>query len=274
MTTRKEIIIKPRTAFSLDLREIWDYRELLYIFTWRDIKVRYKQTLLGLVWVLFQPVVTATIFSIFFGKLAKIPSGTLPYPLFVFVGLAIWTFFSNALSSASVSLIGYEGMIKKVYFPKILIPLSAILTALFDFLVTLVFVFIASLYFGFVPRVEAIWIFPLLTLILLFCLIGASLFTSALNVKYRDVRFALPFFIQIGLFVSPVIFPIAVIFDFRKWFLYLNPLTGIIETTRTLISGAAVDWNLIGLSAAVSLALAIFGIYYFGKTESYFADIA
>ena len=269
-----ETIITPRKAISLDLRELWAFRELLYIFTWRDLKVRYKQTILGVGWVLFQPMVTTAIFSIFFGKLAKLPSEAMPYPLFVLVGLTIWTFFSSALSTGGISLVSYESMLKKVYFPRIIIPLSATLTAFVDFGITLLFLAGFIVYYRFTPSVESLWLFPLLLVILLMVLIGLSVFTAALNVKYRDIRFILPFFIQIGLFISPVIYPIGIIYDYRKWFLYLNPLSAVIESTRSLISGSAMNWPLIITGLATSSLILILGLVYFSQTESYFADIA
>lgn len=269
-----EVIIKPKNTFHLDLKELWNYRELLYIFTWRDLKVRYRQTFLGIAWVLFQPVVTTIIFTIFFGKLAKIPSSNMPYPLFIYAGLTIWTFFSNALSNASMSLVGYEAMIKKVYFPRIIIPLAEILTAFVDFLVTLLLLTLMIVYYGYFPNPATIFILPLIILILGITITGVSIFTAAFNVKYRDVRFILPFFIQIGLFVSPVIYPVSVIFDYRKVFLYANPLTGVIETFRSLISNEPINWLLIASSFAISLIIFLFGLIYFSKTERYFADIA
>lgn len=268
-----EVVIKPKgTLFNF--RELWHYRELLYVFTWRDLKVRYKQTLLGMTWVLFQPMVTTAIFSIFFGKLAKLPSDNLPYPLFVYIGLAIWTFFSNALNNASMSLISYEAMIKKVYFPRIIIPLSTILTALVDFGVTMFFLCLLIIYFGVVPNWINFIFLPLILIILLMTTSGLSLFTSAFNVKYRDVRYILPFFIQIGLFVSPVIYPTSVLFDYRKWLLYINPLTGVIESSRSIIAGTTINLPLLGIATIVSLLLFLIGLLYFSRTEKYFADIA
>lgn len=269
-----EVIIKPNNTFHFDLNELWNYRELLYIFTWRDIKVRYRQTFLGVAWVLFQPVATTAIFSIFFGKLAKISSGNLPYPLFVLIGLIIWTFFSSALSTASMSLVSYENMIKKVYFPRIIIPLSEIITACIDFFATIFFLVVMIIYYRFFPNPAIILVGPLLLIILLATICGLSFFAAAFNIKYRDVRFILPFFIQIGLFVSPVIYPIAVIFDYRKWLLYINPLTGVIETFRALIANDPLNWPLIGVSAIGSSIILFFGLLYFVKTERYFADIA
>lgn len=271
-----EIIIEPRRSLlKIDLKELWFYRELFYVLSWKDIKIRYKQTMLGITWVLFQPLVTTGIFSIFFGKIAKIPSDNLPYPLFILAGLVIWNFFANALTSSAQSLVNYEGILKKVYFPRLIIPISAIITAGLDFIITLVVLLVATFYFGYVPSLLFIPIFPLLILILVLTIAGVGMFMASMNVKYRDIRYALPFFIQIGLFISPVIFPLSVIYDYRKWLLMINPLTGVIETTRILISGRNnIDFGLISISFSVAVILFIFGLLYFRRTEAYFADIA
>ncbi len=271
-----EIIIRPnRSVGLLNLGELWRYRELFYVFSWRDIKIRYKQTLLGVLWVLFQPLATTGIFSIFFGKIAKIPSDNIPYPLFVFAGLTIWNFFSTALATSSQSLLSNEGIIKKVYFPRLIIPISAIITAGVDFAITMVVLILAVFYYGYHPNWQILFLSPILLLILLMTVVGLGLFTSSLNVKYRDVRYVIPFFIQIGLFLTPVIYPLSVIYDYRKLLLGLNPLSGVIETFRVLIIGSnKFDINLIVTSLVVSLAIFVFGLIYFNKTESYFADIA
>lgn len=271
-----EIIIKPQSNFlSLDVSELWHYRELFYIFSWRDVKIRYKQTVLGIVWVLFQPLVTTGIFSIFFGKIAKIPSDGLPYPLFVLSGLVFWNFFANGLTNASQSLVNNQSILQKIYFPRVIIPISAIITAGIDFVLTLVILVFACVFYHNIPSLSAIVVFPLTILITLLTMLGLGFFTAAVNVKYRDVRFALPFFIQVGLFITPVIYPLSIIYDYRKWFLMLNPLTGVIETFRVVISGGSqFDFGLLAVSFTVALGLFIFGFLYFRKTEIYFADIA
>lgn len=271
-----EIIIRPNQNIRLlNFGELWRYRELFYIFSWRDIKIRYKQTFLGIFWVLFQPIVTTGIFSIFFGKIAKIPSDNIPYPLFAFTGLTIFNFFSAALTSSSQSLISNEGIIKKVYFPRLIIPLSAIVTASVDFAITMIVLVLAVFYYGYRPSWQILFFSPLLLLMLLMTITGLGLFASSLNVKYRDIRYIIPFFIQIGLFITPVIYPLSVIYDYRKLFLAINPLSGIIETFRVLMVGSTkFDVNLIVVSFIVSMVIFIFGLVYFNKTESYFADIA
>ncbi|MCL4390419.1 MAG: ABC transporter permease [Patescibacteria group bacterium] len=272
----KEIVIKPNGSFlDVDLREIWRYRELFYIFAWRDIKLRYKQTVLGIIWVLFQPLVSTGIFSIFFGKIAKIPSDNLPYPLFVLAGLVIWNFFSSALSASSQSLIGNEGIIKKVYFPRLILPISSVVTAGVDFFITFLVLLVAVVYFGYLPSLLILPVLPVLLIITILMASGLGMFMASLNVKYRDVRFILPFFIQIGLFVTPVIYPLSIIYDWRKWFLIINPLTGVIETLRALIVGRAQpDFSLLIIGLIVSIPVFCFGLFYFRRTEAYFADIA
>lgn len=273
---KDEIIIKPaQFALAIDFQELWRYRELFYIFSWRDIKIRYKQTLLGVLWVLFQPLVTTGIFSIFFGKIAKLPSDNLPYPLFVLSGLVIWNFFSTALTASSQSLVSNEGIIKKVYFPRVIIPLSTIVTAGLDFVITLVILLLAVFYYGYIPNPLILILFPLLLLILVLTVAGLGLLTSALNIKYRDVRYALPFFIQIGLFLTPVIYPLSVVYDWRKTLLSLSPLTGVIESLRILLTGhGTINPGLIATSLIISFSLFCLGLWYFRTTERYFADLA
>lgn len=271
---QREITIRPEQSWwKIDLNELWQYRELLYIFTWRDIKVRYKQTVLGVIWVLFQPIVTTGIFSIFFGKIAKLPSDNLPYPLFVLSGLIIWNFFANGLSSSSQSLVIHESLIKKAYFPRIILPLSAVITTGVDFLIVLPVLFAAIFIFGYSPHPAGLLLLPVLFIVLFLTTSGLGLLLSAINVKYRDVRFILPFFIQIGLFLSPVIYPISAIYDFRKWILMVNPLTGVIEVNRQLISGVIINWPQLGLSFFIALTVFLVGFYYFRKTENLFADL-
>lgn len=271
----KEIRITPsRPWWQIDFKELWDYRELLFVLAWRDVTVKYKQTLLGVSWVVFQPVITTGIFSIFFGKIAKIPSDGLPYPLFVLIGLVFWNFFSAGVSNASNSLLSNSHIITKVYFPRVIVILSAILTAGVDFLVTLVVLVVAILFYGYLPSPIVLLVLPAITLILLLTMAGLGLFAAAVNVRFRDVRYILPFFIQIGLYVTPVIYPLSAIYDYRKWLLMLNPLTGVIESARIVFIGKNVDWGLIGISFMISLVIFVVGLYCFRATEDVFVDIA
>lgn len=270
----EEVITPQGNSSSLGLKSIWNYRELIYILTWRDIKVRYKETLLGVIWVLFQPIVMTLVFSVFFGKLAKIPSGNLPYPIFVYIGLVVWTFFANAVSNSSNSLITNESIIKKVYFPRIIAPISAVLTSSFDFFITLILGVIIIFYFQLLPNPLIVVLLPIVFITLLFLILGLGLTLSSLKVRYRDIRYVFPFFLQLGIFVTPVIYSFEIIYDYRRWLLAVNPLSGIIETLRTLISGSdSVNWELLVASIVISLIIFFLGIYYFRRTEIEFADI-
>ena len=200
-------IIRPKKTFNLqDFKEVWNYRELLYFFTWRDLKVRYKQTLIGVLWAILQPLITMVVFTVFFAKLAHIPSDGVPYPIFVYVGLLFWQFFSSALSETSNTLIANQSIITKVYFPRLILPLSAVLTKFVDFAIASIILIGLMIYYGYVPHLSGFFLIPLLLLITFMISVGSGLCLASINVKYRDVRYALPFFIQILLFITPVIF--------------------------------------------------------------------
>jgi lipopolysaccharide transport system permease protein len=267
-------VIKPKKTFSLqDLKELWQYKELFYFFSWRDLKVRYKQTVIGVLWAVLQPFVTMVVFSIFFGKLAGIPSDGVPYPIFVFTGLLFWQFFSGALSETSASLIGNQSIITKVYFPRLILPISSVITKFIDFLLGVVILIAMMLYYGYAPYIGGFLLLPLLLVITFFASAGIGLYLSALNVRYRDVRYALPFFIQILLFITPVIYPASIAGKYSK-LLALNPMTGVIQTARAALLGTTpVNWLLLGISAAACIVLFLIGIAYFKKVERYFADI-
>jgi lipopolysaccharide transport system permease protein len=271
----RETIIKPKTKWQLiDLEEIWKFRELFYIFVWRDIKVRYKQTALGILWVIFQPIISTVIFTIFFGNLAKIPSGKLPYSLFVLCGLVFWSFFSSALSHASGSMVANEGIIKKVYFPKIILPLSSVITSFVDFTINFLLLLALALILGYVPQILGLVIFPLAIFITFITAAGFGFFLSSINVKYRDVNYILPFFIQIFLFLTPVIYPLSIVSDRNKYIMAINPMTSVVESVRMVFSGQNfLNPNLILISVISSLVIFLFGIWYFNKTERFFADI-
>lgn len=268
-------IIGPQNGWlKINLKELWLYRELFYIFVWRDIKVRYKQTAIGVLWAILQPFLMMVIFSIFFGRVAKISSGNIPYPIFVFTGLLFWNYFSTSVSSASNSLVEHENMIKKIYFPRLILPFSSALTPLVDFCVAFIVLFGIMAYYQYFPNIVGIILVPLLLLAAFFSASGIGLILSAINVKYRDVRYALPFFIQILLFVTPVIYPTNIVSPQYQWILALNPMTGIIELARaSLFSSTAINPLIIMVSAASALTLFLGGIFYFRKTERFFADI-
>ncbi|HEX9274074.1 MAG TPA: ABC transporter permease [Candidatus Binatia bacterium] len=267
------IVIEPSKAWvALDLRQLWAYRELLYFLAWRDIKIRYKQTALGAAWAILQPVFMTLIFTIFFGKLAGVGTGGLPYPLFALAGLVPWTFFANSVSLSSNSLVGNAHLITKVYFPRLMMPAAAVMAGLVDF--ALAFVVLAALMFYY--QVGLTWqvllVVPLIALTTMLSL-GAGLWLSALNVKYRDVRFALPFVIQVWLFVSSVIVPSSVVPERWRWLLVLNPASAIIEGYRAALFGLALNWMALGEAAVLTAAVLVYAIYSFKRMEKSFADI-
>lgn len=268
-------IVPPKGLAQINLSELWRFRELLYIFIWRDIKVRYKQTLLGIVWAILQPLLTMVIFSLFFGRLMKIPSQGIPYPVFVYAGLLLWNYFYSALTDISNSLIGNENMIKKVYFPRIILPIAQATTPAVDF----VFAFIVLLglmwFYHYSPHWLGLVALPILLVMALGTALGLGFFLAALNAKYRDVRFILPFFTQLLLFVTPVIYPLDIIPQRFQAIAMLNPLTGIITMSRSLLLDLPLPphWlRLLAISVLVTTLLFIFGMTYFRKTERFFAD--
>ena len=267
-------IIRPKKLFSLrDMTEIWKYRELLYFFTWRDLKVRYKQTAIGAGWAIFQPFITMIVFSVFFGGLAKMPSDGVPYPIFVYVGLLFWQFFSSALSETSNTLISNQSIITKVYFPRLILPISSVLTKLVDFFVASFILIGLMAYYGYMPHLSGFLLIPLLLIISFMAAVGGGLFLAAINVKYRDVRYALPFFIQILLFVTPVIYPASIAGKY-SWLLALNPMMGVIQNARAALLGTApINWVLLNMSFIACLIILMLGVYVFKKIERYFADI-
>ncbi|MBU2540195.1 ABC transporter permease [Patescibacteria group bacterium] len=269
-----EIIIKPNKGFfNLDLKEIWHFRELFYFLSWRDVKVRYKQTLIGIAWAVLQPFLTMIIFSIFFGKLAGISSGEIPYPIFVYSGLLFWNYFANSLLTASNSLIAEQNVIQKVHFPRIIIPLASTFVFLLDFVFSFIVFVGLMFYYHFFPTLTGLLLIIPSLLITFFGISGLSLVFSAINVKYRDVRYALPFFIQLLLFLTPVIYPVSILGKYQ-WLLYLNPISGVIETIRTgLLGVGTINWFAFGFSALISIVLFFLGILYFKKSERFFADI-
>jgi lipopolysaccharide transport system permease protein len=269
-----EIKIKPIKGFiNIDLKELWRYRELFYFLSWRDIKVRYKQTAMGILWAALQPFLTMVIFSIFFGRVAGISSGEVPYPIFVYSGLLFWDYFSNSLSAASNSLISSQAIIQKVYFPKIIMPLSSTLVFLVDFLFASIVFFGLMLYYHFFPTLIGILLIIPSLIITFLTFSGLGLIFSSINVKYRDVRYALPFFIQLLIFVTPVIYPASILGEYQ-WLWYLNPMSSAIETMRAgLLGVGAINWFVFASSILLSILLFLLGILYFNKSEKDFADI-
>ena len=267
-------IIEPKKTFSFkDLKELWQYRELLYFFSWRDLKVRYKQTSIGVAWAIFQPLITMVVFTVFFGKLADVPSDGVPYPIFVYVGLLFWQFFSNALSDTSGSLVNNQPIVTKVYFPRIILPVSAVAVKLVDFAISAVILVGLMIYYHYMPNVLGLLLIPLLLVMTFMASTGIGLFLAAVNVKYRDVRYALPFFIQILMYLTPVIYPASIAGKY-SWLLALNPMTGIIQSARAvLLNTTPINWSLVGISLVSTLVFLAMGFYTFKKVERFFADI-
>jgi lipopolysaccharide transport system permease protein len=268
----KVTVIAPAKKWQfIDWRELWRYRELFLTFVERDIRVRYKQTIIGGAWAIMQPLFTMIVFSFFFGKLAKIPSEGVPYPVFSYAGLLLWTYFSTALSNSSNSLVGSSGLITKVYFPRLIIPLSASLTPLFDYAIATTVMFGLLLYFQ-LPIYSAILLIPIIAIITWVLATGVSLWLSALNVKYRDIKFLLGFLMQLWIYATPVIYPASVAERFR-YILLINPMTGLIETHRALILGNPIPWQGLGISVILTTLIFLGGIFYFKKVERTFADL-
>ncbi len=255
------------------LRELWASRELIYFLTWRDVKVRYKQTVMGAAWAVFQPVLMMVVFSLFFGKLAGIPSEGIPYPIFSYCGLLPWTFFAQGLSQASNSLVGGAHLVTKVYFPRSIIPLSAVLVGLVDFALAFLVLVAMMVYYGISPGLDIIWL-PGFLLLSLITSLGAGLWLSALNVRYRDVRYTIPFLTQIGMFATPVIYPSTLLHGSWRVLLGLNPMTAVVEGFRwTLLRVGRPPGAMLGVSVVVALALLVSGALYFRKVERTFADV-
>jgi lipopolysaccharide transport system permease protein len=262
-----------RRGIPFELHELWEYRELLYFLIWRDIKVRYKQTVLGIVWAIIQPLMTMVIFTAIFGNLAKIPSDGLPYPIFTYTALLPWTYFAQAISRSGASLVSSANLIKKVYFPRLIVPLSAAVGPLVDFAIAFVILGGMMAWFGIVPtwRVLAL---PLFILMALVTALAVGLFLSALNVKYRDVGHVIPFLVQFWMYASPVVYPTSLVPERWRLLYSLNPMTGVIEGFRwALLGKESLDFGVIAASAVVVLALLFGGIVYFKQMEQTFSDV-
>lgn len=271
-----EYEIKPQKGLSLNFKELWQYRELFYFFTWRDIKVKYKQTALGFVWAILQPFLMMLIFTVFFNQMLDVSSDNVPYPVFTYSGLMLWTVFSSGVSNSGNSMVTNAHIIKKIYFPRLIIPMSSILVAVFDYLMAfLVFIGLLIYYHVDISLTKALIYIPLSILITIIAVFGTGSLLAALNVKYRDFRYVIPFMIQFLMFLSPVIYPISEIKNqWVKLLVSLNPMSGAIEISRISFEGSLVDVDLIFISCASALVLFFAGLLYFKKTESYFADIA
>jgi lipopolysaccharide transport system permease protein len=257
---------------AVDLKSLWAYRELLYFLTWRDVKVRYKQTVLGAAWAIIQPLFTMIIFTLFFGKLAGVPSDGIPYPLFAYAGLLPWTFFSNAVNHSGNSLVGSANLITKVYFPRMIIPGAAVAAGMVDFAIAFALLVGLMVYYGVMPTWNLLML-PALVLLTATLALGFGMWTSALNVKYRDIRYALPFAIQLLMFATPIIYPSSMVPLPWRYALSANPLAGIIEGYRAALFGRVLDWQSLAVAAIITLALLVYSAFYFRRTERTFADI-
>lgn len=271
---RKAFAVRePRKDLSLRLKELYEYHELIYFLIWRDLKVRYKQTALGVAWAILQPFMTMVVFTIFFGNLARMPSEGLPYPVFSFAALLPWQLFANAMTNASNSLVNNRDLITKVYFPRIILPFASIIAGLVDFCIAFAVLVAMIIYYGIIPS-AAVFVLPLFVLLALASALAVSLWLSALNVQYRDVRHLIPFMTQIWLFVTPIAYPSSLVPE--KWrFIYgLNPMAGVVEGFRWALLGKSnVSWPLVTISSIMVLFLLIGGLLYFRRMERTFADV-
>jgi lipopolysaccharide transport system permease protein len=269
-----ELIIRPRRGWTaIDWSELLHYRELLYFLVWRDVKVRYKQTVLGVAWAVLQPLFSMLIFTFIFGRFAKIPSENLPYAVFVYAGLLPWQFFANGLTLAGQSLVNQQNLLTKVYFPRLFVPTASIGAGLVDMLISFGVYAVILVVYGIAPSWQIIYL-PLLVLLTCVTVLGFSYLLAALTVSYRDFRFVIPFMVQAWMYASPVIYPVSMVPPQYQWLLGLNPMVGIIDAFRAAILGK--DWNLpmLGLSILIGCGMFVFGMFYFRKVERRFADIA
>jgi lipopolysaccharide transport system permease protein len=262
----------PRSRLELRLGEVWQYRELLYFFIWRDVKVRYKQTAIGVLWVVLQPVLNMLVFTLFFGRLAKLPSDGLPYPVFYFAALVPWTYFSYALQMTTNVVVDNQRLITKVYFPRLILPISTALSGLVDFAIGFVVLAIFTVAYGIRPTFAALWL-PVLLLLALFTALGVGLWLSALNALYRDVKYVIPFLIQFWMFASPVAYPSSLVPPRWRWLYGLNPMAGVIDGFRWAITGRGHYPGLLLLASSTVVALIVLGgLFFFNRMESSIAD--
>lgn len=266
-------VIRPQKGWRLiDWKELWIYRELLHVLTMRDIKVRYKQTVLGFAWAIIQPVMLMVVFSIFFGGLAKMPSDGFPYPIFVYAALLPWTFFANAITNSANSLLGSANLVSKVYFPRLIIPLSSVGSGLVDFAIAAIVLLILMVYYG-VSLTLHLLMLPVLVVAVVLTALGVGTCLAALNVAYRDFRYVVPFLVQFWMFATPVVYPATLVPRQWQWILFLNPMAGVIEGFRSAFLGRAFDVEGMLVSLVIAVILFAAGILYFERVERQFADI-
>jgi len=266
------VIEPPRGIFDLNLRELWPYHELLFFLVWRDIKVRYRQTVLGVVWAILQPLLTMVIFSVIFGQLARMPSDGHPYPVFVYAALLPWTFFAAAIGTSGGSLVGSSHLVSKVYFPRLIIPLSSVGAGLVDLLISTGILLLMMLYYG-VGWSWNLLAAPLLLLAVIFTALGVGTLLSALTVAYRDFTHLTPFMVQIWMFITPVIFPLSLVPERWQWLMFLNPMTGLVEGFRSAFLDRPFDLTGLSISFVIAIVIFLTGVAFFEKVERRFADI-
>jgi lipopolysaccharide transport system permease protein len=258
---------------SLKVKEVWEYRELITIFVWRDLKVRYRQTVIGVLWAVLQPFLTMVIFSIFFGRLAGVPSDGIPYPIFSFAALVPWTFFANSISQSSISLVSNPEMIKKIYFPRLTMPIASILAGFVDFVLAFILLLGMMLFYGYFPTINTLWL-PFFILLAIMTAVGVGLWLGAMNVKYRDVRYMVPFIIQAWLFATPVAYSSSQLTEPWRTLYGINPMASVVEGFRwALLGTGAAPGSMVAVSFVVSCLLLISGIFYFRRMEKTFADV-
>jgi lipopolysaccharide transport system permease protein len=267
------IVIRPAKKWvPLNFSEIWHYRELLYFFVWRDLKVRYKQTALGFAWAIIQPLFLMVVFTLFFGNLANVPSDGIPYPLFSFAALIPWTLFAEGLTRSTTSMVSNANIMTKVYFPRLIMPMSGILSPLVDFAIAFIILIIMMAYYGFVPTIAIVFL-PAFIFLALMTSLAVGLWLSALNVKYRDFQYTIPFLIQIWLFASPVVYPASMVPPPWQFIYALNPMVGVIEGFRWALLGTNPPGAMVLVSVGMVVLLLIGGLFSFKRMEQYFADV-
>ncbi len=267
------IVVEATRSWDLNFREIWDYRDLLFFLAWRDISIRYKQTVLGASWAVIQPFLTMILFTIFFGKLAAVPSEGVPYPVFTFAALLPWQYFSTTLGNVANSLVNNSNLLSKVYFPRLLIPIASLLPPAVDFVIAFLVLLGMMIFYHLSPTSHVVWL-PLFMLLALVTTLGAGLWLAALNVKYRDVRYIVPVMVQFGMFVSPVAYPSSLVPAPWRTLYALNPMAGVIEGFRWALLGTdTAPGPLVAVSAVAALILLVSGLFYFRRTEKTFADV-
>jgi lipopolysaccharide transport system permease protein len=271
---RVHVHIEPSKGWvSLRLGELWNYRELFYFFIWRDIKIRYKQTVLGASWAVIQPLFTMVIFSLFFGRLANVPSDGIPYPIFSYAGLVPWTFFANGLLQSSNSLVNNSNMLKKIYFPRLILPISSVFAGIVDFVLAFLVLLLMMAFYRIYPTGNIIWL-PLFLLLALVTSLGVGFWFSAMNAQFRDIRYIVPFVVQAWLFITPIAYPSSLLSEPWKTLYGLNPMAGVVEGFRWALLGTDTEpGSMTAVSAIVAVVLLISGAYYFRRMEKSFADV-